>query len=457
MPKTLLLADDSVTIQKVVGLSFASEDVVLVTVSNGDDALVRVRELKPDLVLADVVMPGKNGYEVCESIKTDPALRHIPVLLLTGTFEAFDQERARRAGADGHVTKPFEAQALVQQVKDLMARVAAPVEAPKAAGSVGFDVPTLPPLEAAPVLREAAAPAASAPPEDPFFADDLEEATRFDDDALDIDADAAAGELELATVAEDEDEADDLLAPSDFAPVDEPMPARAPGGGEAFDIGQESFRGSPLFAPEQTDSDLHSPRAVAPAPANVLPEDDFDLGLEDAPFPVLPMGDTSTRVVTPAPANLFGDDDPSGDAMLDPGRAEGFDLSFADLDEPLAAAGVAQEPALEPTFEPIFEPAPERAEPSTPAASASRAERVAAADATGSPAGLSVDLSPVLRQRLHDTLEKVAWEAFADLSDTIVRQALERIETIAWEVIPQMAEQLIREEIRRMKGENEES
>ena len=60
-----------------------------------------------------------------------------------------------------------------------------------------------------------------------------------------------------------------------------------------------------------------------------------------------------------------------------------------------------------------------------------------------------------MRQRIHDTLEKVAWEAFSDLSDTIVRQVLERFEAIAWEVIPQMAEAMVREEIRRMKGEEE--
>src|SRR5215831_172527 len=126
MPKTLLLADDSVTIQKVVGISFANEDVVLLTVDNGEDAIARAREARPDLVLADILMPGKDGYEVCEAIKSDPELRHVPVLLLSGTFESYDEEHAQRVGADGHITKPFEAQALVDQVNELLARSAAP-------------------------------------------------------------------------------------------------------------------------------------------------------------------------------------------------------------------------------------------------------------------------------------------------------------------------------------------
>ena len=65
-------------------------------------------------------MPGKTGYEVCETVKRDPTLRHIPVLLLAGTFEAFDEDRAREVGADGHITKPFEAQALVDRVNELL-------------------------------------------------------------------------------------------------------------------------------------------------------------------------------------------------------------------------------------------------------------------------------------------------------------------------------------------------
>jgi hypothetical protein len=75
--------------------------------------------------------------------------------------------------------------------------------------------------------------------------------------------------------------------------------------------------------------------------------------------------------------------------------------------------------------------------------------------APAEPSGAGPDISPMMRDRIHETLERVAWEAFSDLSETIVKEALQRIETIAWEVIPQMAETLIKEEIRRMKGDDE--
>ena len=100
MPKTLLVADDSLTIRKVIGMIFATEDFQVTAVDNGLDAISRSRELRPDVILADVMMPGKNGYEVCEALKHDPATQHIPVMLLAGTFEAFDEARARAARAD---------------------------------------------------------------------------------------------------------------------------------------------------------------------------------------------------------------------------------------------------------------------------------------------------------------------------------------------------------------------
>ena len=129
MPRTLLLADDSITIQRVVGITFANEDYEITTVDNGDDAVAKAKEIKPDIILADVIMPKKNGYEVCEAIHGDPELTRIPVLLLAGTFEAFDENRAREVGAAGYITKPFESQALIDKVNQLVKGGAAPLAA----------------------------------------------------------------------------------------------------------------------------------------------------------------------------------------------------------------------------------------------------------------------------------------------------------------------------------------
>jgi CheY-like chemotaxis protein len=120
MASKILLADDSITIQKVVNLTFADEGIEVVSVSNGDLAEKRLSEVKPDLVLADVFMPGKNGYELCETIKQSTHFRHIPVVLLVGAFEPFDQMEAKRVRADAHLTKPFESRTLVDTVRNLI-------------------------------------------------------------------------------------------------------------------------------------------------------------------------------------------------------------------------------------------------------------------------------------------------------------------------------------------------
>ena len=106
--RKLLLADDSLTIQKVVDLTFADEGVKVVCVNNGRDAIERLEDFAPDVVLADVFMPQVNGYEVCEYIKQNENLKHIPVMLLVGSFEPFDEAEARRVGADDTLTKPFQ-------------------------------------------------------------------------------------------------------------------------------------------------------------------------------------------------------------------------------------------------------------------------------------------------------------------------------------------------------------
>ena len=121
MSKKLLLADDSVTIQKVIELTFADEDIEVIAVSNGSQAISVAPVERPDIVLADVGMPERDGYEVAAFIKRTPGLSHIPVLLLTGAFEPIDEGRAKAAGCDGVLVKPFEPQMVINRVKDLIA------------------------------------------------------------------------------------------------------------------------------------------------------------------------------------------------------------------------------------------------------------------------------------------------------------------------------------------------
>jgi CheY-like chemotaxis protein len=119
----ILLADDSVTVQKIITLTFSDEGVDVIAVNNGDEAIHRLRRLRPALVMADISIPGKNGYEICEFVKTHPEMGETPVILLVPAFEPFDEERARRIGADHHLTKPFQSiRMLISIVKNLMDR-----------------------------------------------------------------------------------------------------------------------------------------------------------------------------------------------------------------------------------------------------------------------------------------------------------------------------------------------
>src|SRR3954464_13317855 len=126
MDRKLLLADDSLTIQKVVNLTFADEGFEVTTVSNGDLAVEKIEDLTPDIILADIHMPGLNGYEVCEFVKRNERFRHIPVMLLVGSFEPFNEAEARRVGADDYLTKPFQSiRQLVSKVGALLGRESA--------------------------------------------------------------------------------------------------------------------------------------------------------------------------------------------------------------------------------------------------------------------------------------------------------------------------------------------
>ncbi|HKR59152.1 MAG TPA: response regulator [Pyrinomonadaceae bacterium] len=131
--RKLLLADDSPTIQKVVELTFADEGVEVTSVGSGAEALTKLAEDKPDVVLADVYMPLPSGYEICKFIKESAELKHIPVMLLVGSFEPFDEAEARRVGADDILTKPFQSiRRLIDRVGSLVSHKQDPDQVPTA-------------------------------------------------------------------------------------------------------------------------------------------------------------------------------------------------------------------------------------------------------------------------------------------------------------------------------------
>ena len=155
----LLLADDSVSVQRIIELTFVDEDVDVVSVGGGHAAIEDIKRQPPDIVLADTRMPEGDGYEVADFVRQSPELARIPVVLLTGAFDPVDTVRAEEVGSRGVLVKPFEAQQVIGTVRDLLAVNAGPAgstPAPPAA-------PAPPPAEAAPAAAADAFDASAGP------------------------------------------------------------------------------------------------------------------------------------------------------------------------------------------------------------------------------------------------------------------------------------------------------
>jgi CheY-like chemotaxis protein len=125
----LLLADDSVTIQRVIELTFADEGIEVVSVGDGQQAIDRLSAERFDVVLADVGMPGVDGFAVAAHVQSRPDLAGLPVILLTGAFDAVDQGRVNAVGAAGVLAKPFEPQMVIAKVREVLGGPAAPAPA----------------------------------------------------------------------------------------------------------------------------------------------------------------------------------------------------------------------------------------------------------------------------------------------------------------------------------------
>ncbi len=296
MAKTILVADDSKTIRHVVQLAFQATDYRVVGVDSGRDAIERARADRPDLVLADVGMPGVDGYQVCQAIKDGPTA-HIPVVLMAGAFEAFDERRAQAARADGHIKKPFETQKLLDQVNLLTAQARAAAQAAAPAPVASPPAAPVASVAPAPVAADLAPPPSAfraplAEPRDPpVFADaapasssweeqPIEEVEPIDDaepiDELEVASPGYGPSLEPPPAPDPELEAHrrsvDVWALSDES---EPAAAAPSAPRSAFGRGEDApaaaevpgygFEDEPVAGPPTTPAAAHTTPAAAPA------------------------------------------------------------------------------------------------------------------------------------------------------------------------------------------------
>jgi CheY-like chemotaxis protein len=216
----ILVADDNSNIQKMVGLALKDQGIEVLAVGNGEAAVRKISDLKPDLVLADVFMPVRNGYEVCQYVKADASLSHIPVILLVGAFDPLDEQEAQRVGADGVLKKPFvPPDPLISMVKSALTRAGvlfgasaekvAEVEAAK-----GTDFPAAPGV-AVPKLSNAGGQETAAEPVEAIENEDFVDETPREPAPLQIASGSqplAFGSL-LETPAADDEQDPTFVAP----------------------------------------------------------------------------------------------------------------------------------------------------------------------------------------------------------------------------------------------------
>lgn len=389
---SLLVADDSITIQKVIGIIFGSEEYSLTVVDNGKAAVQKAQEIQPDVLLIDVLMPGMSGYEVCEAIRNDPALASKPVLLLTGSFEPFDEDRARQCGADDHIVKPFESQQIVAKVQQLL-----DLGQQRAGGAV-------PAAAAAPEVASAS-PAFTVP--DPF-----EEApSPFESTSFDSVPETAPPAEETVFSFQPESifasETEPLAAPQEA-----PAPARSP------DDPWGAFTQEPV--PSVAPDSMFEPPAE-PAPLSFAPE----------PF-MAPQEEVFEPPVVERNEQQVGASWVPVEEQTFEFSEESFGTEMPQVFEGTMTEGVIPEP--EPAFDPgAFEPVT-AVEPFI--------EQVADIPRQVVPAPEAADLAAAAPAALALTEEQ--------LRAAVLSASRETIERIVWEVVPDLAEAMIQEAIKRI-------
>jgi len=439
MRHKLLLADDSVTIQRVIELTFADEDVDVIAVGDGQLAIDRLESDPPDIVLADVDMPKRDGYEVAAYVKSRPKLAHIPVVLLTGAFEPVDEVRASRAGSSDVLAKPFEPQMVINRVKQLLGRktekqepatVAAAQRPQASAVAVADDKPVAgPAAQSRPVAPGATRPA---PPPPPARMEAVEEHPVSLDDYFDQ-LDAAFSNLQSGGHAPTD--AGTMQAEQDW--IDSQKSTSSGPGVQAFkpELPELKDFELPDLSVQEATSSVAAP-AVPPTPVPtpiVTPQ-----LLTAAQFE--PIRRAMPKFVQPEPVPPLV---PPA-SIVPAGEPPAPQLSSEPAASPEPVASPAQTasaapPAVEvPKLEIPSPVAPPPARQTVnPFAELSAVKAEAAAARAAAPAAIT-----------EEVIEEVVSRVLQRLTDRVVR------ETVT-EIVSQTAERLVQEEIQRIKAEGQ--
>jgi CheY-like chemotaxis protein len=415
MAKKILLADDSITIQKVVELTFSDGDYEVVATNNGTKAIQKLAELRPDIILSDIIMPEKNGYELCEYVKSHPDFRHIPVVLLTGTFEPFDPDRAEKAGCDAVITKPFESQSLIHKVEELIEQSAG---ARAAAGTTA--TAPIAAISAAPESRVGGAPAAdtstaktTAPSTPTSPPPPIKASSAFEEhEAFAGSKPSGPSAFEEAPLA-DEPRAMPKMSFEDLQQQQSSAFSESP---EA----ESGYSGATKAFPKMSFEDLKQMSAPEPEPPSI----------EGAP---METGWSPPEEAAPASEWATTDSEAAGS----PFRSAGFGAasppsgreSLFETNEPETPSWTSPPAIPEPGAWPA-------SPPPTPSSSEARTAET--------PAGPAGQTSGKLSD---EEVDRIARRVIELMSDSVVKN-------IAWEVIPDLAEMVVRERIRQLESES---
>ncbi len=380
MSMKILLADDSITIQKVIGIIFGGDEYALTVVDNGKAAVEKALEISPDVLLIDALMPGMSGYEVCETIRANPALSAKPILILTGSFEPFDEDKAKGCGADDFLAKPFESQQIVAKVKELYelgeSRTSTPTQTEPTPAQT-FDIPPVIPVET-PIAAE---------PDQEIKPDDIWGAfTSAPEPEAEVPFQAAMPESaidsDVFAIVNEEPEVQ-IVPPQTppSSPADSPADQWLPVEEQAFEFKEETF------------AELPSAALSGQAP------------LEDVSFGEISFEEV--QINEPA-ASIT--------------EADSFEVpAAAEFSEPVASFTETIIPAF---TEPDVQPYSPSASLVTEPVAEFQAQPVAAAS-----------IAPLTEEQLkaaiagvsQEVIQRIVWEVVPELAETLIKEAIDRI------------------------------